>query len=257
MKMKNLLKLNRIGILGISLVLFSCTEDPISSTITNYPVLELNASGESTIFVEQGESFTDPGAIATIDGVEVPVTTTYTGRYRGNVFTGSLDTNVADVYTVSYSALNSDGFAGTATREVIVAKTGDLTTSIEGLYRSTVFRNGVQGSPASAYTDMEYILIWKNADGRYEISDALGGWYLLGRAIADSESPGGLIVANNIAANDFSFPGTQTNLYFGGPSTIRSAVVDAAAKTIDLKTVWVAPPATTYNFDIHLEQVQF
>jgi len=253
--MKNLSKIKKFGILSLSLVLFSCTEDPISSTVTNYPVLEINSPDESTIFVELGESFTDPGAIATIDGVEVPVTTTYTGRYRGNVFTGNLDTNVADIYTITYSALNEDGFAGTATREVIVAKTGDLVTSIEGLYRSTVFRNGVQGAPASNYTDIEYLLIWKNANGSYQISDALGGWYLFGRAIADSESPGGLFVANNIPANDFSFPGTQVNRYFGGSSTITSAIVDPVAKTIDFTTVWEAPP--TYNFATHLEQVQF
>jgi hypothetical protein len=252
MKMKNLYK---ISIICLSFVLFSCsTEDPISSKVTVYPIINVNSPQQTTLFVEQGETFTDPGAVATIDGVEVPLTTKYVGRYRGNEFEGTLDTNVSDVYTIEYSAENEDGFAGTVTRQVIVAKTGDLTTSIEGLYTSTVLRNGAGGD---AYTDMEYILIWKNANGSYQISDALGGWYLLGRAIADSESPGGIIVANNIATNDFSFPGTQTNLYFGGPSTLLSAVVDAPAKTIDIKTRWVAPPSTTYNFDIHLEQVQF
>jgi hypothetical protein len=256
--MKTIKKLGFIGIFAAVFTLSSCSEDEIGSTITNYPVITQNSPELTIIMVEEGEAFTDPGAVATVGGNEVPVTTTYTGRYRGNVYTGTLDTAVSDVYTVTYSAQNEDGFSGTSTREVIVAQTGDLENSIAGLYRSTVFRNGVQGTPASAYTDIEYILIWENEDGTYGISDAFGGWYLFGRAIPDSETPGTVIVANDIAANDFSFPGTQTNTYFGGTSEMLDMTVDPVAKTIDFTTEWLTPPpVTTYTFTVHLEQVQF
>lgn len=255
--------LNRIlkpALLGLVITLSACsTEDEISSTVTNYPIVTpIAIDGESTIFVDLNEPFTDPGATATIDGEEVPYTTTYTGRYRGNVYTGTLDTSVSDIYTVTYAAENEDGFFGTATREVIVAETGDLVNSIAGLYRSTVFRNGVQpAANPQDYTDIEYILIWENEDGTYGISDAFGGWYLFGRAIADSETPGTVIVANNIPANDFSFPGTQTNAYFGGSSEMTEMTVNPADDTIDFTTVWQADAATTYTFTVHLEQVQF
>lgn len=251
---------NKINIFGAVAMLFamgSCTnEDPISSSVTNYAVITLN-SGDETIFVNGGESFTDPGAISTVDGEEVPTTVTYTGRYRGNVLT-TLDTNISDVYTASYSAVNPDGFSSAATREIIVAKTGDLVNSIEGLYTSTVFRNGTQGAPASNYTDIEYILIWKNDDGSYGISDSFGGWYLFGRAIADSETPGGIIVANDISTNSFSFPGTQVNSYFGGTSEITGMTVDPVAKTINVTNTWVAPgtPPTNYTFTFTLKQVE-
>ena len=101
------------------------------------------------------------------------------------------------------------------------------------------------------------MLIWKNSDGSYEISDSFGGWYLFGRAIPLSETPGGIIVANDIPSNDFSFPGTQTNRYFGGTSEITSMTVNPDAGTIDFTCVWQADAVTTYTFDVHLEQVQF
>ncbi|WP_294819518.1 immunoglobulin-like domain-containing protein [uncultured Flavobacterium sp.] len=254
--MKNIYK-KGLGLIAMVVALSSCsTEDEISSTVTNYPIITI--TGDGTLFVNEGEPFTDPGAIATIDGAEVPLSVRYVGRYRGNVYNGTLDTSVADIYTAEYSAVNEDGFTRTATRQVIVATTGDLVNSIEGLYTSTVFRNGSQGAPVSAYTDIEYILIWKNDDGSYEVSDSFGGWYLLARAIADSETPGGVIVANNIPANDFSFPGTQTNLYFGGTSEIVSLDVNPATKTLVLTTSWLTtPPVTNYTFVSTLEQVQF
>ncbi|WP_129583019.1 hypothetical protein [Flavobacterium cyanobacteriorum] len=181
----------------------------------------------------------------------------FSGQYRGNTFENILDTNVSDIYTQEFTATNQEGFSRTLIREVIVAETGDLTNSIAGLYRSTVFRNGVQGNPASAYTNIEYILIWENEDGTYGISDAFGGWYLFGRAIPGSETPGGIIIANNIPANDFDFPATLSNSYFGGEAQITQMTVNPADNSIDLTTVWQADVSTTYTFDIHLEQVQF
>jgi len=252
--MKNIKLL--VTMLAMTFVFASCnTEDEISSSVTVYPVITL--AGENPYFLNAGDTYEEPGAVATIGDEEVPLSTKFVGRYRNNTFT-TLDTNVADIYNAEYTATNADGFSATATRQVIVAETGDLVNSIEGLYTSTVFRNGTQGAPASAYTDIEYILIWKNADGSYGISDAFGGWYLFARAIADSETPGGKIIANNIAANDFSFPGTLTNKYFGGTAKITGLVVNPADKSIDVTTTWAtAPPVTNYTFTFHLKQVQF
>ncbi len=249
-------KIKMLGIFAILVAMSSCdNEDPIGSQITVYPVITLE--GDDPYLVPLGAPFEDPGATATIGEEEVPLTTQFVGRYRGNVFT-TLDTSVADIYNLNYTAVNADGFSVTSARQVIVANTGDLVNSIEGLYRSTVYRDGVQGAPASAYTDIEYILIWKNADGSYGISDAFGGWYLFGRAIADSETPGGIIVANNIATNDFSFPGTQTNTYFGGSAEIVGMTVDPVARTINVTTTWATtPPVTNYTFTFTLEQVTF
>jgi hypothetical protein len=85
--MKNIHKIVTLSVLGIFLSLTSCTEDPITSTVTYYPDIQQNLPDATTIFVEQGEVFNEPGAIATENGAEIPVTTTYVGRYRGNSFT--------------------------------------------------------------------------------------------------------------------------------------------------------------------------
>jgi len=257
--MKNILK-KTLGIGVMLFTLISCTEDPISSKVTYFPIITQNSPELNPIFVELGDPFTDPGAVATENNEVIDLSTKYVGHYRKNVFNETLDTSVADIYTTEYSAINVDGFPGVSTRQVIVAETGDLVNSIAGLYTSTVFRNGSQpATNPEDYTDIEYILIWKNADGSYGISDTFGGWYEYGRAIADSETPGGIIVANDIATNDFSFPGTQTNSYFGGTSEIESLTVDAATKTLVLTTSWVAPgsPPTNYTFVSTLTQVQF
>jgi len=248
--MKNILKLSILGV-GAALSMLSCSpEEPIHSKVTNYPLITVN--GDSFTSVTVGGTFNDPGAVATIDGEEVPVTTSYKGRFRGETYNGTLGTNVPDLYTASYSATNQDGFDGVANRTIYVGNTGDLVNSIEGLYTSTVKRNG---AVSAQYTDLKYVLIWKNSDGNYQISDAIGGYYDYGRNYGVGYiTPNGIITANDIATNDFSFPGTQYNATFGDPTEIMSMTVNPTAKTIDLVTVWST--STTYTFEIHLKQVQ-
>lgn len=231
--------------------IFTACEDTSTanlSKVTNYPIIEV--LGDDPIFVPQGGTFTDPGAVATEGGNEIEYTTSAKGNFRGAT---SVDTNITDEYLITYSAINVDGFFGTATRKVIVYKTGDLVNSIEGVYRCTIARNGA--TPSAAYRNIEYIYIWKNADGSYEISDAFGGWYSNGRGLGLTYiTPGGKIVANNIVANDFSFPGTQTNLGFGGNAEITGLTVNAVTKTLVLTTTWDAAPG--YTFVATLTQVQ-
>lgn len=248
--MKNIFKLSILGV-GLALSLASCSpEDPIGSKVTNYPLIEVN--GDEMMYVSLGDTYTDPGAIATIGDEEVPVNTTYRGRFRGQSYSGTLQTTVADLYIASYAATNEDGFDGVANRTIYVGNTGDLVTSLEGLYRATVTRNGTL---TAQYTDMEYVLIWKNSDGTYELSDAFGGYYDFGRAYGVGYvTPGGIIQATDIPTNTFSFPGTQYNASFGDPSEITSMTVNASAKTIDFTTVWTT--SATYTFQVHLEQVQ-
>lgn len=236
-----------ISILVVTLMLVSCSKEDSQnvSTITYYPEFQL--LGDEVIFLDKGQEFVDPGVIATEGDTEIPFTTTITGKYRGGT---TLDTNVVDIYQIVYTATNQDGFSGSVTRTVYVVETGDMVTSIAGLYTSTVFRNGTSGA---AYTNMEYVLVWENADGSFQTSDAFSGWYSIGRAIPGSDTPNGRIIANNIAANDFSFPGTLTNAYFGGTANITGLTVNSATKKMVMTTVWAAP--TIYTFVATLTQV--
>jgi hypothetical protein len=244
------LKTTKIAALAVLLLtILSCSTEPvIGSTVTYFPEITLN--GASTVFVPLGSTYNDPGVTATVNGATIEYTSTAIGVNRRSP---KLDTSIQDEYIQTYKAINADGFANTVTRKVIVYKTGDLVNSIEGVYTSTVARNG--STPSAAYRNMEYIYIWKNTDGTYEISDAFGGWYSIGRAIAGSNTPGGKINAVNISTNTFTFPGNpMTNDYFGFPANLLSLTVNPTTKTLVLSCDWNT--GTAYVFVSTLTQVQ-
>jgi hypothetical protein len=213
--------------------------------VTYFPDFEVK--GASVIWQTFGQPFTDPGVKATESGSEIPVTTTITGDFFGG---SSVDVNSADRYLINYTATNSDGFQGSVSRTVYVVKNGDLVNSIEGLYTSTVVRNGASGA---AYTNMAYIMISKSSDNTYKLSDAIGGYYDLGRGYgAGYRATGTTITANSIAGNDFGFGSPIGVGVFGGVLTMESMTVDSAAKTIVFSSTWDAG----YEFVVTLKQVQ-
>lgn len=247
--MKNI-SIKPLILLSLLAVCFvGCKDDTESiSRVTNYPDFTMN--GDAFIIHQLGDAFTDPGVTATEAGSEIDVTSSSMGTYTG----GALDVNTSDEYHITYSATNKDGFAGTVGRTVVVANNGDLTSSLEGLYTSTVVRNGSAGPQ---YTDMSYIIIWKNTDGTYELSDGIGGYYNMGRGYGPNYiAPGMVVTANDIATNDFSIAdfGVKT---FGGDCTTSGFTVDAGAKTINFISQWITPGGTEYNFDVTLTQVAF
>jgi len=96
----------------------SCKKDTINNTadkvgiskVTYFPILTM--SGDNIIAVEMGSAFTDPGATAKAGESDVPVTAT-----------GSVNTSNPGVYTITYSAVNADGFSATTRRTVAVYST--------------------------------------------------------------------------------------------------------------------------------------
>jgi len=232
--------------LGLAFLTFSACEKETTeglATVTNYPLFTME--GDNPMFLELGTAYTEPGVIAKEGETEIDVETSWAGAYQGG---SSFDANVADCYTVTYTATNKDGYDGNSTRRVYLAKTGDLVNSIEGLYTSTIVRNG-----ALRFTDLGYVLIYKNADGSYGLSCSIGGYYEIGTGYGATFNAPGVIVANDISANDFTFSPTSVT-YGGWPWAINTTdmVVDAANKTINLTSVW----DIGYTFEVELTQVQ-
>lgn len=99
-------------------LLFSCNKEKVIDTptqvgiskVTFFPVLTLK--GDNIIAIENGTTFTDPGATAKAGETEVPVT-----------ISGTVNTNQNGVYTLTYTAVNSDGFSASIIRTVAVFKT--------------------------------------------------------------------------------------------------------------------------------------
>jgi hypothetical protein len=96
------------------------------SKITNFPILTL--LGDEVIVLEKGTPFTDPGVTAK-EG-----TNDLTPAVSGEV-----DINTPGVYTITYSAVNKDGFSATTTRTVVVYETDDTAAShdLSGNYART------------------------------------------------------------------------------------------------------------------------
>jgi hypothetical protein len=82
-------------------------DEPEASRPTFLPVVAV--VGEELEVIVAGDEYSDPGATASENGVTIDYTTD-----------GAVDPNTAGVYTINYSATNSDGFSATATRTVIV-----------------------------------------------------------------------------------------------------------------------------------------
>lgn len=227
--------------------LASCEREPMArnARVTNYPIFTVE--GDDVLFYAEGATINLPPVTAEEGGQDISdkIEISATGTYRGGT---TLDANKADKYELAYSAVNVDGFAGNAYRTVYVVKTGDLVNSIEGLYTSTVVRNG---STSAQYTDMEYVLIWKNADGTYGMSCAIGGYYELGRGYGPGYRSQAVITANDISTNDFTVP-TFGNVGFGGATEITSFTVDAANKKINFTAEW----SFGYTFECELTQVE-
>lgn len=119
-------KLKLIGVLALIFAFVSCsTEDEISSKVTVYP--DLNLIGESVIAINQGDTFTDPGA------------TSFSGENQLDITTsGSVNSQAIGVYKIKYESFNSDGFAASVTRTVIVLSSTPSAINLEG----TFFRSG-------------------------------------------------------------------------------------------------------------------
>ena len=80
------------------------------SRVTYFPSLELK--GDRYVAIPVGGSFTDPGAEATAGGTAVTP-----------VVGGAINYNTPGVYTLTYTATNSDGFSAVRNRTVVVYST--------------------------------------------------------------------------------------------------------------------------------------
>src|SRR5687768_6808896 len=98
-----------VSIVALSIISFACESDGDSvgiSKVTYFPSFELVA-GENVV-VEVGDEF-EPNAIVKEGETQLEPS-----------IDSNVDTDEPGVYTVNYSAVNSDGYAGSATQEVIV-----------------------------------------------------------------------------------------------------------------------------------------
>ena len=241
--------MKNIKIITLALVAFifsSCEKETTTgglSSVTNYPIITVD--GANPMFIPIGTAYEEPGVTATEDGAEIPVVTSGSGVYRGNA---AVNVDKPDRYDVVYTATNKDGYDGTSGRTVYVVETGNLVDNISGLYKSTIIRNG-----DLRFTDVGYVIVYKNDDGTYGMSCAIGSYYENGVGYGKTFNAPAVIEANDIGTNDFTFSPTSVT-YAGWPWAINitNMAVDAGAKTITMTAVW----DIGYTFEVTLTQVE-
>jgi hypothetical protein len=162
-------KIHYIFVAALLFITYSCEKDLTSegvSKITNYVTYDL--TGGSSVAIAKGCAFVDPGFKGT-EGTKDVTSTIKVG--------GTVDGMQVGMYTLVYSAVNSDGFSSSTERTVFIYDPTAPATDLTGDYLSGVSRV----SPARSFSGLQ-VSIKKLAPGFFYVSDFLGGFYDQGSA---------------------------------------------------------------------------
>ncbi len=221
-----------------SLLLFnSCEKKSEGLTrITYYAVIELE--GESSVVVDKGSAFVDPGFTATMNGEDVSDEV---------VVSGDVDASTSGVYTITYSIVNEDGFSSSVTRTVIVLDTKD---PIEGFWATdpTSFRIYNGGAPVLYGASFEILIIGQGG-GKYLVDDLMAGWYAQRAGYGSNYAMQALITVaddGGIALNASYVPG-----WGDSADDCTDGIFDAATQTISYKLFY----AGVIEFDVTLNKI--
>ncbi|MCH3881374.1 immunoglobulin-like domain-containing protein [Tenacibaculum aquimarinum] len=188
---------------------------------TTAPVITLN--GSATMNIDQGDSFTDPGATAS-DNLDGDLTTSI-------VVTGTVNSSVVGTYTLNYNV--SDAAGNTATqvsRTVNVNAVADTTAPIITLNGSSTMNLNVGDSftdPGATATD--------NVDGDLTssivvtgtVNTALAGTYTLNYNVSDTAGNAATQVSRTVNVNEPVADTTAPVITLNGSSTINLIVGDS------------------------------
>ena len=227
------------------LTLASCNDDNdelTDSRLTYYAILDMQ--GDDFIAVPLGTPYVDPGCLATLDGQDISSEIVTEG-------VEDVDVNQLGFYTISYTALGSDGFPVSATRTVCVY---DPTVTIDmgGSYDTDMGASIYGGSATFAARAANYgntsqctgITFDEVVPGIYAVNDLLGGWYWQIRDYGTSYAMTGYVSVDNdgnIEMLDSYISGWGDGLdylddghYDAGTGVISYSVCYAGAIYIDL-----------------------
>lgn len=148
------------------LSLASCDKDTEGLThITYYAVIDLD--GPVYDQAVAGTPYVDPGYSATMQGENI----TSDVKISTDM---DLQNPKPGYYTVTYSAVNEDGFPASTTRYVLVADADD---KVSGYYTTDANSFREASSGVTFYGRRFQIIVYGDAAGQYHVSDFLGGWY--------------------------------------------------------------------------------
>lgn len=128
------MKIYKYSLILVSILfLFACEKETEGlSSITIYPTIELKGEVASTILL--GGTYTESGFVAMEGETDITAET---------VVTGTVNSAVPGVYTITYKATNVDGFSISKRRYVGVIAPAAAAMDISGQYRRNAGANGI------------------------------------------------------------------------------------------------------------------
>jgi hypothetical protein len=211
------------------------SEDP--SKITYFVNFEIQ--GDKTMQVKVGESFEDPGVIATEGDKDV----------TANVkVSGSVDTDALGIYYITYSAVNVDGFEASVSRTVVVYNPA-ITTDMAGSYTvaSGTHRLALATGVQVAYSNYP-VTISKVAPGIFSVNDLFGGYYEIRAGYGASYAMTGYLSLNE--DNTIDLLTSHVNGWGDSLDELANASYDSEKKIIQ----WEAVYTGAYSFNVTLNK---
>lgn len=167
-----------------AMTLTSCSkdEDHTDTKVTYY--INLTVNGDEVVYLDANSTYNDAGCKAEANGQDVS---------DKIIIDNPVDTKNIGPYTVTYSAVNEDGFASQAYRYVYVG------TPLTGAVANGSFRQTYNddGSPKAQVAWSGYdIDLLTDGNGKYWVEDLLGGYYEQRAGYGSSYSMKGYLQVN-------------------------------------------------------------
>lgn len=163
------MKIFKISLIALLAVFITACEKETADLSESTYYVAFDIQGNNPLEVQVGSAFTDPGCVATLQGVDVSSQMT---------IKSDVDPNTMGMYQIEYSAVNADGLVSRAVRDVIVCNPS-VTTDLGGIWIGQAGTERVKISdPTVVRAFPGYsVTIEKLAPGFFKVSDFLGGYY--------------------------------------------------------------------------------
>lgn len=198
--------------------------------VTFFP--EIIMEGEKVVFSPKDGNYQDAGASSTENGEEIET-----------IVTSTVDNSAIGSYSVTYSAVNVDGYAASLVRKVIVYDPNTNATDISGVYTGHVVRTHATLATREFTGNPVTLTKVEGMDGIYQITDWIAGFYDAGYGYGPDYRFVGYIQinsANEVVLLDMSNP-------WGDPFVSVVGTYDPATNKIDYVAKWLS-----YTFTIDL-----
>ncbi len=250
--MKNIYK---IGLFVVGLFLCTACHDITTadvSKVTYYVTFELDGGDQYLLPV--GTPYTEPGVKAFENGVDVSTKMTISG-------TEDVDPDKIGLYTITYSAVNVDGFSNSATRTVFVYDP-TVTTDISGDYSvdATISKRvQLSNSKIIKYSDMpsiygagdfsSYIVkLEQVVPGIFSVTDLFGGYYAEGRGLSTPYEMKGYVSLT--PDNRLELCSSHVDSWGDSLDEMKDGVFDPATGIVKWSSIY----AGAYSFDVVLNK---